>query len=101
MAPSGLAGRGRPPQAAARRAGLEDVEKLLTAVIASPRTRAERSIDVTATDRRCRSGEKHGQFVMCRSQAPQARGSTERAGRACSALVRLLRRFVGRSVAIV
>jgi hypothetical protein len=26
----GLAGRGRPPQAAARRAGLEVVEKLLT-----------------------------------------------------------------------
>jgi hypothetical protein len=30
--PCGLAGRGRPPQAAARRAGLEDVEKLLTSI---------------------------------------------------------------------
>jgi hypothetical protein len=29
-----VAGRGRPPQAAARRAGLEDVEKVLTAVMA-------------------------------------------------------------------
>jgi hypothetical protein len=29
----GVAGRGRPPQAAARRAGLEFVEKLLTAMI--------------------------------------------------------------------
>ena len=29
----GAAGRGRPPQAAARRAGLEDVEKLLTSII--------------------------------------------------------------------
>jgi len=28
-----LPARGRPPQAAARRAGLEDVEKLLTAMI--------------------------------------------------------------------
>jgi hypothetical protein len=31
--PVGPAGRGRPPEAAARRAGLEDVEKLLTNTI--------------------------------------------------------------------
>jgi hypothetical protein len=30
---NGTAGRGRPPEAAARRAGLEDVEKLLTSII--------------------------------------------------------------------
>jgi hypothetical protein len=29
-----VGGRGRPPQAAARRAGLEDVEKVLTAIMA-------------------------------------------------------------------
>jgi hypothetical protein len=33
--PDWFAGRGRPPQAAARRAGLEDVEKLLTSITRS------------------------------------------------------------------
>jgi hypothetical protein len=36
--PSGRAGRGRPPQAAARRAGLEFVEKLLTTNLTSTDT---------------------------------------------------------------
>jgi hypothetical protein len=36
--PSGPAGRGRPPQAAARRAGLEFVEKLLTTNLTSTDT---------------------------------------------------------------
>jgi hypothetical protein len=35
-----LAGRGRPPQAAARRAGLEVVEKLLTSSIYAANTAA-------------------------------------------------------------
>jgi hypothetical protein len=33
-----LPARGRPPQAAARRAGLEDVEKVLTSIYAANKT---------------------------------------------------------------
>src|SRR5688500_16924726 len=41
--PGDAAGRGRPPEAAARRAGLEFVEKLLTTNLTSADTTAERS----------------------------------------------------------
>jgi hypothetical protein len=45
-----VAGRGRPPQAAARRAGLEFVEKLLTTKLTSTDTR-ERNADMLRVSR--------------------------------------------------
>jgi hypothetical protein len=50
--PDWFAGRGRPPQAAARRAGLEFVEKLLTSAMVALLDGAEREHASPASARR-------------------------------------------------
>jgi hypothetical protein len=55
---AGPAGRGRPPQAAARRAGLEDVEKVVTSAIDSANKTAEPWSSKGSSPSRWRSGAK-------------------------------------------